>query len=343
MQGHIYSTTKPLPTTRPCFSPIFPAPVPITMQTSLLLSTIQLALTGAELTCYYPDTTEATGHIPCNATASNTSEDASACCFGYSNDYCLANGLCWFDGILSRGSCTDKNWAAPSCAQWCQEGNDLPFQPRSSDLHYVRGELMDGIEQRNTSMNIFPCHREGVWQCEWHDDCPVNFTLQTSGIAVVLRDDQQPNALNAVQFADPNAKFVTLNQTNPVSSLPATAIPPAIASSTSASHSSTPTLTPAASPSLSAGGKAGVAVGAVVGTLAVGTLLYFLFVHRRRWIHREGTSPTHPPENSSHLYGFRGYGKHELTGQPSRMELDATGVKPELTAQIPRLEMGSQQ
>lgn len=140
LQGHIFSTTKSLPTRRPRFSQSFPAPVPITMRTSLLLSTIQLALTGAELTCYYPDTTEATGHIPCNATASNTSEDASACCFGYGNDYCLANGLCWFDGILSRGSCTDKNWAAPSCAQWCQEGNELQFEKRYSDLHSVRGE-----------------------------------------------------------------------------------------------------------------------------------------------------------------------------------------------------------
>ena len=140
---------------------------------------------------------------------------------------------------------------------------------------------MDGIDQRDTSINIFPCHEQGVWQCEWHDDCPLNFTLQTPGIAVVLRDDQQPNAANAVQFADPNAVFVPLSRTNSVSPVPATTIPPAIASSTSTSHPSTPTLTPATS-SLSAGGKAGVAVGAVVGTLAVGTLLYFLFAYRRR-------------------------------------------------------------
>lgn len=24
-------------------------------------------------------------------------------------------------------------------------------------------------------MNVFPCHRQGVWQCEWHDDCAANF------------------------------------------------------------------------------------------------------------------------------------------------------------------------
>ena len=96
------------------------------MSTALLLSPFLLVLTAAELTCYYPDATVATGHIPCNATASDTPNDASACCAGYGNSYCLANGLCWFDGILSRGSCTDKNWASSSCPQWCQEGIQGP-------------------------------------------------------------------------------------------------------------------------------------------------------------------------------------------------------------------------
>ena len=97
----------------------------INMRVSLFLLPILSTVIVAELTCYYPDTTVATGHIPCNATASDTPTDASACCFGYGNDYCLANGLCWFDGILSRGSCTDKDWASPSCSQWCLNGITL--------------------------------------------------------------------------------------------------------------------------------------------------------------------------------------------------------------------------
>ena len=92
------------------------------IQTLLSLLLGLLVVAKAELTCYYPDTTVATGHIPCNATASDTLNDASACCFGYGNDYCLANGLCWFDGTLSRASCTDKNWASSACPQWCLEG-----------------------------------------------------------------------------------------------------------------------------------------------------------------------------------------------------------------------------
>lgn len=157
--------------------------------------------------------------------------------FGYGHAYCLANGLCWFDGILSRGSCTDKNWAAPSCAQWCQE------------------------EQRNTSMNIFPCHRQGVWQCEWHDDCAANFQAAPSR--------------------------------------------------------------------LRAGTKAGIAVGVVVsGALAVsGTFFYFGFFCRQ---HRSVHWNMHPVSDKS-----------ELAGQPAAVELDPTGVEPELTAQTPRWEMES--
>lgn len=138
----------------------------LTVFTLLLLSPTLLVLTAAELTCYYPDTIVATDHIPCNATASDTLDDDFACCPGNGNDYCLANVLCWYDGVLNRGSCTDKNWASPSCAQWCQKG--IRVLTPCSVLRYLRGGLILAIEQRNTSMNLFPCRQEGVWQCEWH-------------------------------------------------------------------------------------------------------------------------------------------------------------------------------
>lgn len=93
---------------------------------------------------------------------------------------------------------------------------------------------------------MFPCHQEGVWQCEWHDDCTSNFTLQTSGFSVIIRDDQQPNAPNAIEFADPNAKFV------------------------------------AASSGLTVGAKAGIAIGVAVSLLLVALLIFFLFTRLRR-------------------------------------------------------------
>ena len=200
-------------------------------------------------------------------------------------------------------------------------------------------------------MNIFPCHEQGVWQCEWHADCTSNFTLLTSEIAVIIRDDQQPNAQNAIGFADVNAKFTAIDQTTSSSTaatpeLPSTpfagssnptSTPNTIATTASSlpdDPSSTSALARAASSTLSAGAKAGIAVGTVVGALAAGTLLCALFVHWRRTVRANG------PENTSHLCGHCGCAKPELTGQPTRTEIDATEVKPEVTAQNLPWEMG---
>ncbi len=208
-------------------------------------------------------------------------------------------------------------------------------------------------------MNIFPCHEQGVWQCEWHD-CSSNFTLQTPEISVIIRDDQQPDAANAIEFADPNAKFVAVSQTNSLSAVATsdTPVPVSTTSSTSPT-SSTSTLaasvssvstdppppstpTPAPNSTLSVGAKAGVAVGAVFGAVAVGTLLYFLLVRRRRPRHENvprTTSLGVRGGDTGHRCGHCGSAKSELTGQPARTEMDAAGVTPELVARGLRWEM----
>ena len=161
-------------------------------------------------------------------------------------------------------------------------------------------------------MNIFPCHWVDVWQCEWHDDCTSNFTLHAPGFSIIIRDDQQPNATNAIGFADPNAKFVAANQTTlPTSS----------------------TLKPNVSSTLTASAKAGIAVGAVVGFLLVGLLLFSLFARRRRLKLANG------PTATDHVCAHCGHEKVEPTSQPVWTEMDATSIKPELTAQTPRWEM----
>ena len=178
-------------------------------------------------------------------------------------------------------------------------------------------------------MNIFPCHAVDIWQCEWHDDCKSNFTLHAPGFSVIIRDDQQPNAPSAIEFADPNAKFVAANQTAlPTSS---TLEPNASSSPTNASPASTQASV--ASSTLTAGAKAGIAVGAVVGLLLVGLLLFSLFARRRRLKLANG------PTATDHVCAHCGHEKVELTGQPVWTEMDATGIKPELTAQTPRWEM----
>ncbi|WPH04567.1 Hypothetical protein R9X50_00745900 [Acrodontium crateriforme] len=68
---------------------------------------------AAAQSCYYPDGQSISTDVPCNGTAS-----ASACCA--SNSFCLDNGLCYGEGVTSRGSCTDKTWASPACAGYCK-------------------------------------------------------------------------------------------------------------------------------------------------------------------------------------------------------------------------------
>ena len=176
---------------------------------------------------------------------------------------------------------------------------------------------------------MFPCHEVGVWQCEWHDDCRSNFTLQTSGFSVIIRDDQQPNAPNAIDFADSNAKFVAANQTT----LPTSSTLESNKSSSSTNASSASTHTPAASSALTAGAKAGIAVGVAVGSLLVALLIFSLFARLRRQKLANG------PTATDHACVHCGHDKVELTGQPTWTEMDAAGVKPELTAQNPRWEM----
>ena len=168
--------------------------------------------------------------------------------------------------------------------------------------------------------------------------------MPSPGISIILRDDQQPNAPNAIQFADPKAKFVAVNATNP----PFTTTP---ASTTSSTYSSTPTIsgpilasngssvlpanssisapTPAASSSLSGGAKAAVALGVVVGVLGVGALLYFLSARRQHPRARNAAEPmVPPPGNTDRSCTHCNQEKPELLGQPSRMEMDAAGLQP---------------
>ena len=140
-------------------------------------------------------------------------------------------------------------------------------------------------------------------------------------MSVVVRNDQQPNALNAIQFADSNVKFVAaISQTTNSASSTATtrnidtSVPTAanIASSTPANCDSTSAPTPLASSSVSVGVKASIAVGAVGGALAVGTLIFYLFVCWRQSVHRNDKSPAHSPGRQV----FTGIGSLSLPGNP---------------------------
>ena len=77
-------------------------------------------LTIGAQTCYWPDRSIETSHIPCQAAASGK---ASACCPYW--DICLDNGLCLpqvGNEVIWRGTCTDQSWQSGDCPQYCQDG-----------------------------------------------------------------------------------------------------------------------------------------------------------------------------------------------------------------------------
>lgn len=81
-----------------------------------LLSSLVLN-TAAQRNCWFPDGSTETQDVPCNANA-----EQSACCGP--DAFCLSNGLCMANGVLSRGSCTDRDWADPACAKECTSGEE---------------------------------------------------------------------------------------------------------------------------------------------------------------------------------------------------------------------------
>lgn len=138
---------------------------------TILCIILRATVTLAEISCYYPDGyTIAPLHIPCNSSAVGTPKSATACCRDYPNAYCVSNGLCYDEGVLSRGSCTDKTWKSPSCAQECTR------------------------ERRNASVGIFNCKGQGTYQCGW-GDCLTNFTDQNP-FTIILRDDQKSASIS---------------------------------------------------------------------------------------------------------------------------------------------------
>lgn len=77
-------------------------------------------------TCYYPGGLES-GHTACG---SSEDGEASACCGEEAT--CLGSGLCFSHGIMSRGSCTDKDWKDEACATVCTQGEAFIWEQQCS-------------------------------------------------------------------------------------------------------------------------------------------------------------------------------------------------------------------
>ncbi|EEP79395.1 predicted protein [Uncinocarpus reesii 1704] len=81
---------------------------------------IFLVTTAFSATCYFPDGSEAKRDVPCK------SNGATFCC--RYNDICMSNGICMGVGdqpyVMSRGTCTDREWKAEGCPSVCRGPKD---------------------------------------------------------------------------------------------------------------------------------------------------------------------------------------------------------------------------
>ncbi|MCJ1404017.1 hypothetical protein MMC11_007241 [Xylographa trunciseda] len=83
-----------------------------------LFSVLAIITIARAQLCWYPDGKTQAPDSPCQVGTT------SSCC-GQQADgspaYCLSNGLCLSDMVVSRGSCTDQTWQSSACSQHCQQ------------------------------------------------------------------------------------------------------------------------------------------------------------------------------------------------------------------------------
>ena len=70
--------------------------------------------------------------VPCDPLAA-----ASACCVAGTS--CIGNGLCYKQGGIMRGGCTDKNWLASECPTICKSEDGKLAGEYQSEMLSHRG------------------------------------------------------------------------------------------------------------------------------------------------------------------------------------------------------------
>ncbi|KAH7308355.1 hypothetical protein BKA65DRAFT_559835 [Rhexocercosporidium sp. MPI-PUGE-AT-0058] len=95
----------------PCFS-----------TTAITTALINISLATSSSSCYYPSGALAPD-VPCDTSTTGH----SACC-GKGVE-CLSSGLCFDEGVISRGSCTDLDFADGACAEYCTDHNPTGGAP----------------------------------------------------------------------------------------------------------------------------------------------------------------------------------------------------------------------
>ncbi|KAK4197162.1 hypothetical protein QBC40DRAFT_107950 [Triangularia verruculosa] len=214
--------------------------------------------------CYYPDGREATSDSPCGP----DTED-SMCCFKGSPHglACLANKMCESpDGKIIRGSCTDRTWSSPACANVC----------RSVDWGGANLISCSNVTNKDTSYccektEKANCCDSGVGRLELQPPQPITLALWDGSNRVYT-------AVSQVSTSSSTSTSTTLStsSSDPTTSTTSSAVSAKETGPGSSDAEEGPTRAPEQASSSSSGGlpvaaQAGIGVGvaAVVVLLAV--------------------------------------------------------------------------
>ncbi|KAL6697227.1 hypothetical protein J3F84DRAFT_368357 [Trichoderma pleuroticola] len=232
--------------------------------------------------CYYPNGSPSSD-FPCDPNAKQ-----SACCGGGLGAACLSNKLCQSnDGNIIRGSCSDKNWSSPECANFCLSadtgGTDLIScsNVTNTDTSYCCDHTNGCCNSGAGRFNVLPKNPQ-VW-ATWDNGATVYKVVGTVFTGTPSTTSRAPT------------KATSTTTTTTTSAAPTNSSP-------SQSNQSS---------GLSNGAKAGIGVGVAVGVILVAVVAFLVWKLRQRKA-SAGTEAQKPLQ--------------ELDGQGQTMaELDARG------------------
>ncbi|UKZ56948.1 hypothetical protein TrVGV298_010795 [Trichoderma virens] len=205
--------------------------------------------------CYYPNGNPSSD-FPCDPNAKQ-----SACCGGGLGASCLSNKLCQSnDGNIIRGSCSDKNWSSPECANFCLSadtgGTDLIScsNVTNTDTSYCCDHTNGCCDTGAGRFNILPKNPQ-VW-ATWNNEASVYKVVGT------------------VYTSSPSTTSKVPTK--------ATSTAPATTTTTSAAPTNSSPSQSDQSSGLSTGAKAGIGVGVAVGVILLAVIAFLAWKLRQR-------------------------------------------------------------
>ncbi|KAL7910438.1 hypothetical protein GGI35DRAFT_366664 [Trichoderma velutinum] len=199
--------------------------------------------------CYFPDGSPSSD-FPCNPNAKE-----SACCGGGLGAACLSNKLCKSNnGNIIRGSCSDKNWSSPQCANFCLSadtgGTDLIScsNVTNTDTSYCCDHASGCCDSGAGRFNVLPKNPQ-VW-ATWDNGATVYKVVGTVFTGAPSATSRAPTRATS-----------TTTSAAPTNSSP------------SQSNQSS---------GLSNGAKAGIGVGVAVGVILIAVVAFLVWKLRQR-------------------------------------------------------------